>query len=83
MVNLSQGSDAADLSGGYRPMDIRQYLTPTMITFEALFKSTFSLEKNEKFWNTWQRVWVKGEWESVHRVWQAGIEMALGRVGKV
>ena len=49
VVNLSQQSEASDLLGGYKPVNLRSIAVPLVDEFNALFESTFSVKKNQKF----------------------------------
>ncbi|EZF33372.1 hypothetical protein H101_03059, partial [Trichophyton interdigitale H6] len=42
VVNLSQQSEASDLLGGYKPVNLRSIAIPLVDEFNALFESTFS-----------------------------------------
>ncbi|XP_063675572.1 midasin-like [Bolinopsis microptera] len=49
VINMSQQSDAADLIGGFKPLDVVQLMKPLYTTFELLFKDSFSVTKNANF----------------------------------
>ena len=44
--NLSEQSDASELIGGYRPVQLRHVLAPLAARFEAAFCKTFSRVRN-------------------------------------
>jgi midasin len=49
VVNINQQSDAMDLLGGYKPLEIKHTIRPVREEFEDLFFSTFDGDKNAKF----------------------------------
>lgn len=48
-VNLSTQSDAADLLGGFRPLDARVLCAPLAAAFQGLFSATFAADSNAEF----------------------------------
>lgn len=49
VVNLSQQSDSSDLLGGYRPVEMREVLSPIHQKFTDLFRKTYVKDDNERF----------------------------------
>ena len=50
VFNMSQQSDATDLLGGFKPVDIRaHFVLPLKDQFDTCFKNTFSVRENGKF----------------------------------
>ena len=49
VINMSRQSDAMDLLGGYKPVDMDYLLLPLKNVFLNCFQSTFSKSKNEIF----------------------------------
>lgn len=49
VVNMNNTSDASDLIGGFKPVDMMYVITPLRTEFEYLFGQSFNSAKNEKF----------------------------------
>ncbi|KAL5263839.1 hypothetical protein ACHWQZ_G005046 [Mnemiopsis leidyi] len=65
VINMSQQSDAADLIGGFKPLDVIQLIKPLYTTFELLFKESFSVSKNANFLYKVQVCWRQKEWSTL------------------
>ena len=57
VINLNQQSDAADLLGGFRPVELRIALRPAMESFERLFLATYDSAKNMAFLRHVRHLW--------------------------
>ena len=77
VTNLSQQSEAADLLGGYKPMNLRTLAIPIQEGFQDLFHITFSSSRNEKYINAAAKAVAKGRWARALALWKE----ALQRVG--
>jgi midasin len=75
VVNLSQQSEAGDLLGGYKPVNLRAIALPMLEEFEALFDSTFQINKNEKYFKTLARTIAKGQWTRTLTLWREALKM--------
>lgn len=60
---MNQQSESADLLGGYKPIDLKFYLTPIREEYEILFRSYFSVEPNKKFLSRLAKVYEEGRWK--------------------
>ncbi|GFQ03814.1 midasin [Phtheirospermum japonicum] len=79
VLNLSQQSDAADLLGGFKPMDARFVCVPLYQEFENLFTSTFSSKDNEKFLIRLRKFLTDKKWKSLLSGFQKGIQTIVER----
>lgn len=75
VVNLSQQSEAGDLLGGYKPVNLRTIAIPIQEEFEDLFVSTFRSKKNEHYARSVGRTVAKGEWTRTVALWQEAVKM--------
>ena len=75
VVNLSQQSEAGDLLGGYKPVNLRAYALPIQEEFEDLFNRTFSSDKNQRFTKSVTRTVTKGEWARTVALWYEALKM--------
>ncbi|KAI4153338.1 MAG: hypothetical protein LQ340_002377 [Diploschistes diacapsis] len=75
VVNLSQQSEAGDLLGGFKPVDIRTLATPIKDEFELLFDETFSFTKNQRYLKSFSRAFKKHEWSKVLTLWEEALRM--------
>ncbi|XP_071957015.1 midasin-like [Antedon mediterranea] len=65
VINMNQQSDSADLLGGYKPLDIKQLITPIRQQFEENFVKMFSRTHNEKFLGHIQTCYTTGRWSTL------------------
>lgn len=75
VVNLSQQSEASDLLGGFKPLSIRALAVPMQEEFDALFESTFSSKRNQKYVQTIGKAISKGRWLRVLTLWQEALKL--------
>ncbi|MCJ1379430.1 hypothetical protein MMC17_002531 [Xylographa soralifera] len=75
VVNLSQQSEAGDLLGGYKPLNLRVYAMPIQEDFEDLFDRTFSSERNQRFIKSVARTVARGEWVRTVALWYEALSM--------
>jgi midasin len=75
-INLSQQTEAGDLLGGYKPVDVRSLAVPLKETFDELFEKTFSLKKNQRFLDVLNKNWSKQQWKRVIILWGQAVAMA-------
>lgn len=75
VVNLSQQSEAGDLLGGYKPLNIHALAVPMQDEFEDLFEKTFSLKRNQHFTETVAKSVSKGRWSRAVALWQEALHM--------
>ena len=81
VINLSQQSETSDILGGFKPVSMRGLVMPAQEIFEALFDSTFSAVKNERFLASMERAIKKSDWERVLKLWQEALRMANSALG--
>ncbi|XP_069743424.1 midasin [Narcine bancroftii] len=65
VVNMNQQSDAADLLGGYKPMDRRLIMLPLREAFEELFIQTYSRKQNITFLGHIQMCCKQKRWQDL------------------
>lgn len=75
-INLSQQTEAGDLLGGYKPVDVRSLAVPLKETFDDLFEKTFSLKKNKRFIDVLNKCWNKQQWKRIIMLWAEAVKMA-------
>uniref|UniRef100_UPI00398F5005 midasin isoform X2 n=1 Tax=Pristiophorus japonicus TaxID=55135 RepID=UPI00398F5005 len=68
VVNMNQQSDAADLLGGYKPIDRRLIMLPLRETFEELFIQTYSRKQNTTFLGHIQTCCKQKRWQDLLRL---------------
>ncbi|KAK2734583.1 hypothetical protein FQN57_001630 [Myotisia sp. PD_48] len=76
VVNLSQQSEATDLLGGYKPVNIRSIAIPLVDEFHSLFESTFSVIKNQKFLTSVAKCVSSGNWSRLVVVLNEAVKMS-------
>ncbi|XBW36301.1 hypothetical protein QEN19_001887 [Hanseniaspora menglaensis] len=76
VINVSQQTEASDLLGGYKPVNCRTLIVPIIDDFEELFPITFSMSKNEKFYNLFHKCVKKQHWPNVIKVLNQAFKMA-------
>ena len=75
VVNLSQQSEAGDLLGGFKPINMRAIAMPIQEDFEELFDQTFSSQKNPRYVKTLGRTIARGEWNRTLALWRKALGM--------
>lgn len=75
VVNLSQQSEAGDLLGGYKPLNIRALAVPMKEEFDDLFEQTFSTKKNQQYMETAAKSMSTGRWLRLISLWQEALRM--------
>ncbi|KAI9815509.1 MAG: hypothetical protein M1827_002643 [Pycnora praestabilis] len=80
-VNLSQQSEAGDLLGGFKPVNIRSLAIPMKDEFNDLFEATFSLKKNQRFLDTLSKCIAKTQWKRASTLWNEALRMVEGVLG--
>lgn len=82
VVNLSQQSEAGDLLGGYKPVNIRALAVPMKEEFEDLLELTFSSKQNQHYIDTLGKSIAKGRWERALTLWQKALSMIETRLNQ-
>ena len=76
VVNLSQQSEAGDLLGGYKPVNLRALAMPMKEEFDDLFEETkFSSSKNQRYLKSVSRTIANAEWGRTVVLWKEAIRM--------
>ncbi|KAL3632042.1 hypothetical protein CASFOL_025026 [Castilleja foliolosa] len=78
VLNLSQQSDAADLLGGFKPMDARFVCVPLYQEFENLFTSSYSLKDNEAYLTCLRKFLTNKKWKSLLSGFQKCVQKIIG-----
>ncbi|KAJ1742174.1 AAA ATPase midasin [Coemansia sp. RSA 1086] len=73
VFNLSQQSDAADLLGGFRPVDVGQIALRLRETFDALFARTVSVRKNAAFLDKTRNAFGRRDWKRLAALYRAAL----------
>ncbi|CCE62256.1 hypothetical protein TPHA_0C01000 [Tetrapisispora phaffii CBS 4417] len=77
IINVSQQTESGDLLGGYKPVNSKSIAIPIQETFETLFSATFSMKKNERFYNLVHKCFNKGHWKNLARLWKEAHKLSL------
>ncbi|KAL8872970.1 MAG: hypothetical protein Q9174_001492, partial [Haloplaca sp. 1 TL-2023] len=75
VVNLSQQSEAGDLLGGFKPVNMRALALPMMEEFTDLFESTFSAKKNQRYVEHVAKAISKNRWSRALTLWKEAHKM--------
>ena len=75
VVNLSQQSEAGDLLGGYKPVNIRALAIPMKEQFDDLFGTTFSVKRNERYLDILGKSVAKAQWPRALTLWKEALKM--------
>ncbi|KAL8689253.1 MAG: hypothetical protein Q9218_005036, partial [Villophora microphyllina] len=75
VVNLSQQSEAGDLLGGFKPVNMRALAIPMRDEFNDLFESTFSQKKNERYVEHVTKAIAKTRWSRALTLWREATKM--------
>ncbi|KAI7161272.1 midasin [Hortaea werneckii] len=73
--NLSQQSEAGDLLGGFKPVTARSLIVPMKDEFDELFRSSFSMTKNQQFLELLAKQMAKSNWKGVCKLWRQALKM--------
>jgi midasin len=77
VLNMSQQSDAADLLGGFKPVNEQFVYSNLCQEFMALFARTFSKKKNKTICGYLEKFLCNKNWEKLLRGMQQGVEKIL------
>ena len=75
VVNLSEQSEAGDLLGGYKPVNMRAISVPMQEEFNDLFDKTFSAKKNQRYIASLAKTVAKGEWSRTLTLWREALKL--------
>ena len=73
VVNLSQQSEAGDILGGYKPVNLRSLAVPLKEEFDDLLRLTIPSQRNQKFRDTLNKAIARGQWARVLTLWKEAI----------
>ncbi|KAK9375024.1 uncharacterized protein V1513DRAFT_425144 [Lipomyces chichibuensis] len=82
VINVSQQTEAADLLGGYKPVDVKTVAVPLREEFDILFENTFSSRRNERFTTVFSKCFLNSQWANVIRLWKEAVKMAQDVIAK-
>ncbi|RCI15357.1 hypothetical protein L249_6503 [Ophiocordyceps polyrhachis-furcata BCC 54312] len=83
-VNLSQQSEAGDLLGGFKPVNVRSLAVPLKEEFEDLFAATgISASKNQRYLEQIGKSFAKGQWSKVSKLWKEAPRMFIRIVAEI
>ena len=82
-VNLSQQSEAGDLLGGFKPVNMRALAVPMKEEFDDLFEITFSTKRNQRYIETVGKAVSRGRWSQALKLWQEALGMVEKTFGSV
>ncbi|KAK9359479.1 hypothetical protein V1504DRAFT_208869 [Lipomyces starkeyi] len=82
VINVSQQTEAADLLGGYKPVDVKTVAVPLREEFDNLFENTFSSRRNERFTTVFSKCFLNNQWANVIRLWKEAVKMAQDVITK-
>lgn len=80
VVNLSQQSEAGDLLGGYKPVNLRSLAVPMKEEFDELLEMTFPSKRNQHYTETIGKSVTRGRWERALALWQEALRMIKARL---
>lgn len=80
VVNLSQQSEAGDLLGGYKPVNMRVLAVPMKEEFEELLELTFSSKRNQHYIDTLGKSIAKCRWDRALSLWNEALRMIETRL---
>ncbi|KAL8708470.1 MAG: hypothetical protein Q9220_006627 [cf. Caloplaca sp. 1 TL-2023] len=78
VTNLSQQSEAGDLLGGYKPVNIRILAMPLKEEFEDLFELTLPSKKNLRYIEHIGKAISKSRWPRALALWREAAKMIDG-----
>lgn len=80
VVNVSQQTEAGDLLGGFKPVDVSMIAVPLMDEFQEVFSATFSAKKNVEFMKLLTRAFNIRHWKNCIRLWKEAVKLSAGRL---
>ena len=81
VLNLSQQTEAGDLLGGYKPVNVRAFAIPLKEEFDDLFEVTFSSKRNRQYIEAVRKAVGKGRWVHALKLWQEALAMVGNTLG--
>ena len=74
VLNLSQQSEAGDLLGGFKPVNMRSLATPMKEAFNDLLQLTFPSKSNQEYILLLEKAVVKERWFRALSLWQEALQ---------
>ena len=74
VINLNQQTDASDLVGGFKPVDVAQLARPIVETFEKAFCKTFSRTSNASLLNSLHKALKTNNWKSMLKLMNSTLD---------
>ena len=76
VINLNQQTDAADLLGGFKPVDFKNLAAPVVDKFERAFCKTFSRTANATFLGKLRQAYHAAEWRTLIQMLNDAVQRA-------
>ena len=73
VFNLSQQSEAGDMLGGFKPVNMRALAIPLKDQFEELMASTFAMKRNQRYVSVLGESIAKARWARALKLWQEAL----------
>lgn len=83
VINMNQQSDSADLLGGFKPIEIKQLITPLKNEFEQLFQEFYDAEQNRKFLKNVNYCFNEQKWNYFVKLIKKSYTAALDRLSYI
>ena len=74
VFNLSQQSEAGDMLGGYKPINMRSLVMPLKDEFEELMDMTFTMKRNQHYVEALGKSIAKARWSRTLILWQEALK---------
>ena len=81
VINLNQQTDAADLLGGFKPVEFSHLARPVLTKFEKAFCKTFSRKQNAKFLKELWAALRSKDWARLLKQMQSTLSRVFGPGG--
>ncbi len=81
VVNLSQQSEAGDLLGGHKPINMKALAMPMKEDFDELLGLTFPSHTNQHYIDALGNAILKGRWSRVLTLWLEALRMIETKSG--
>ena len=83
VVNLSNQSEAGDLIGGFKPLDVRVPAMKLQSRFIQLFDRTFGLKRNSEHSEFLRKAVAQGKWKRVVALWKDAVAKAKSHTSRL
>ncbi|EEB08347.2 midasin [Schizosaccharomyces japonicus yFS275] len=76
VINMSQQTEASDMLGGFKPVNLNTLGIPLHEEFLRLFETTFSSKKNTKFITAASDAARRFKWKNCVKFWKEAIQLS-------